>query len=77
MSKSSSHKGLNKDEHFLIRFYYTNKPFFSLMVIGAEASTVFLYLYAKVEFFRTFTPYLVLMHSLTAILVTKMLINII
>lgn len=49
--KSESHKGLNKDEIFLIRYYYTNKIFFSTLVIGSESCTVFLFILGKVKFF--------------------------
>ena len=48
MAKSESHKGKNTDENFLIRIYYTNKLFFSTMVVGGEAATVALYLFNKV-----------------------------
>lgn len=48
LMKSESHKGKNKDENFLINFYYNNKLFFSTMVVGSETCTVFLYLYGKV-----------------------------
>lgn len=51
LMKSESHKGLNTDENFLIKFYYTNKIFFSTLVVGSETCTVFLFLLGKVELF--------------------------
>mmetsp|Transcript_18328 Transcript_18328/g.17450 ORF Transcript_18328/g.17450 Transcript_18328/m.17450 type:complete len:123 (+) Transcript_18328:226-594(+) len=74
--KSESHKGKNTDENFLIYFYYNNKLFFSTMVIGAEACTVFLYLLNKMPALQENIPYLLLTAVLCMILSTKMLINV-
>ena len=50
LAKADSHKGKNKDEVFIIDLYYNNKIFFSTLVVGSEACTIFLYLLGKVEF---------------------------
>jgi len=76
LMKAESHKGKNKDEIFLIDLYYNNKLFFSTLVIGSEACTVFLYILGKVEFFQTFIPYVVFTGILCLIMSTKMLVNV-
>ena len=74
--KAESHKGKNKDEIFIIDLYYNNKIFFSTLVIGSEACTVFLYILGKVEFFQTFIPYVIFTSILCLIMSTKMLVNV-
>lgn len=76
LMKSESHKGLNKDENFLIKFYYTNKLFFSTLVIGSEACTVFLFVLGKVKYFQTNIPYLIFTGILACLMTIKMIINV-
>mmetsp|Transcript_45186 Transcript_45186/g.32993 ORF Transcript_45186/g.32993 Transcript_45186/m.32993 type:complete len:142 (-) Transcript_45186:41-466(-) len=76
LMKSESHKGKNKDENFLIYIYYNNKLFFSTMVVGAEACTVFLYLLKKVPIFADNVLFLAVTAVLSLILATKMTINV-
>ena len=76
LMKSESHKGKNRDEIFIIDLYYNNKLFFSTLVIGSEACTVFLYILGKVAFFQTFLPYIIVCVILSLIMATKMLVNV-
>ena len=76
LMKAESQKGKNKDEIFIIDLYYNSKLFFSTLVIGSEACTVFLYILGKVPYFKTFIPYLLFTGILCLIMSTKMLVNV-
>ena len=76
MAKSESHKGKNEDENIVIWFYYNNKIFFSTLVVGSEACTVVLYLFAKIPAFRENIYYCALTAILCSIMATKMIVNV-
>ncbi|CDW79418.1 phosphatidylinositol synthase [Stylonychia lemnae] len=76
LSKAESHKGKNKDEIFIIDLYYNNKLFFSTLVVGSEVCIVVLYVIGMTPFLQTFLPAQILGVILTAILSTKMLVNV-
>ena len=41
MLKSESHKGKNKNENFIVHYYYTNYYFFVSLVVFSEVAAVF------------------------------------
>ena len=76
MFKAESHKGKNKDENFIIDLYYNNKIFFSTLVVGSETCIVYLYVVAKAVFLQNYIAVHIIAIILTAILSTKMLVNV-
>ena len=73
--KAESHKGKNTDEHWVVRFYYTNYTFFMLTVCGAETATILLYITGHVPSLEQNIPWMVATVVCTLILIYKMLVN--
>jgi phosphatidylglycerophosphate synthase len=46
--KNKSHKEMNDEkENILVRFYYTNFPFFALIAAGADMGLILVFLYGR------------------------------
>ena len=46
--KNNSHKEMDDQrENFLVRFYYTNFPFFALIATGADTGLILIFLYGR------------------------------
>ena len=74
--KSDSHKGGNKKENALVLFYYTNRPFFIMLVFCSEICSVFLIVMNKSQAFYDSTLAWIVGAFLVANLTTKMIINV-
>jgi hypothetical protein len=46
--KNKSHKEMDDEkENFLVRYYYTNFPFFALIATGADTGLILAFLYGR------------------------------
>ena len=74
--KSTSHKGKNKKENWLVGLYYNNDTVFKITVPGAETAAVLLFIQAHLPALQSNYFWLFLVTVLSVILTFKMIVNV-
>lgn len=75
--KNSSHKEMNDPkENFLVRFYYTNFPFFALIASGADTGLILGFLFRRVHVLSVSPIFILFTMTTTMIICLKMIINV-
>ena len=74
--KSTSHKGKNKKENWLVGLYYNNETVFKITVPGAETCAVLLFMQAHMASLQSNLFWVILVVVLSLILTFKMIVNV-
>ena len=73
---SSTHKGGNAKENWMVSIYYNNGTVFSTVCVGAEVATCFLFWLGKQPSLYDNMPFCILTGILTSIMAFKMFVNV-
>ena len=75
--KNKSHKDMtDPGENFLVRFYYSNFPFFALIATGADTGLILVFLYGRCPELQLNSSFVIFTAVTVFILCVKMIINI-
>jgi hypothetical protein len=64
------------NENFVVRFYYTNFPFFALIATGADTGLILVFLYGRCPELQLYSSFVGFTVLTVLILCVKMIINI-
>ena len=77
LAKNKSHKEMDDEkENLLVRFYYTNFPFFALIATGADTGLILAFLYGRAPSLKLNMGFVLFTSVTTTIVCLKMIINI-